>query len=174
MPLSAAVVASLAIACAGSAEDGTPSAKKDGGRPAVEKPPDATLRAGGLSQSGTLGSYTWKTVQADAFGVYVSDDAISVRRGEEVEFHIGGSPPSQVSLIVYEPRSPPSESSNGIVGWLFGPEAMNLATVARDDLQAQNEPAYRLDLPPGTYLLSLLVSWDEGQAGYGFHVNVTE
>ena len=136
------------------------------------EPPEATLSFGGRTVTGSLGSYCWSSVCADAaFPVDESGDFIPpdtktlvVPAGSEMVFDFGGEQPSSVSATAYSLNQREGSPSGGRDGM---PEGKRLRIES-----ANGQTRISGDLPPGTYLVDVFVRVREGDASYSYSVSV--
>jgi hypothetical protein len=146
-------------------EEETTVLKGEGNLP---RPPDSTLSYGGQEVKGTLGSYCWSyrstSVCADSIGPTIASKqkTLTVLPDSEMVFRYGGqNPPKTVEAGAY--------SLNELMNKKGG--------VVRYDhtLNTQGSGVQRTipaEMPPGEYVLDVLVEEQQNGADYYFHVMV--
>jgi hypothetical protein len=149
---------------------------KGGGR---VRPPDSTLSYGGQEVKGELGSYCWSRgssgLCADTAGVWPGRKrTLTVPSGSEVVFHFGGqAPPDRVNATA---SSPPDKVMASASPWPEkGASTASTAQNRRRSLKAHGSGVERtipVELPPGEYLLNVIVLTQQGDAGYAFRIMV--
>jgi hypothetical protein len=150
--------------------------KGGGGR---VRPPDSTLSYGGQEVKGELGSYCWSRgssgLCADTAGVWPGRKrTLTVPSGSEVVFHFGGqAPPDRVNATA---SSPPDKVMASASPWPEkGASTASTAQNRRRSLKAHGSGVERtipVELPPGEYLLNVIVLTQQGDAGYAFRIMV--
>jgi hypothetical protein len=139
-----------------------------GGAEGLPRPPDSTLSYGGREVKGALGSYCWSSgksgVCADtSFIVPPRKKTLTVPSGSEMVFRFGGqSPPDTVNVgavpLDKQARSTASANPN-----------------RSRSLKAHGSGVERtipLELPPGEYVISVVVIAPQGDASYFFRIMV--
>jgi hypothetical protein len=128
----------------------------------LNRPPDSTLSYGGREVTGKLGSYCWFSrasgVCADMVYPVVppKQQRLTVPSGSEMVFHYGG----QRSPKTMEATASPLGKKEG---------------GSRRSLKAQGSRVKRIipaELPPGEYVVEVLVKEQQGDVPYYFRVTV--
>ena len=143
------------------------------------RPPDSTLSYGGQEVKGAVGSYCWSRgssgLCADTAGVWPGRKrTLTVPSGSEVVFHFGGQgPPDRVNASA---SSPPDKVMASASPWPEkGASTASTAQNRRRSLKTLGsgvEKTIPVELPPGAYLLNVIVLTQQGDAGYAFRIMV--
>ena len=139
------------------------------GRGGLDRPPYSTLSYGGQEVRGSLGSYCWGDVCADAaYPVQPPKQTLTVPSGSEMVFRFGGQEsPDKVEISV-TPRDKYGKS----------PTASADSNLSRSlqTLGSGVERTIPVELPPREYVVSVYVEKSQpiglGQADYFFRVMV--
>jgi hypothetical protein len=131
----------------------------------LRRPPDSTLSYGGREVKGTLGAYCWSygntsgCVQMAWPLIPSKRKTLTVPSGSEMVFRYGGqSPPKMGELAAY----PLNKQKTG----LMRPDR---------SLKAHGSGVQRTipaELPPGEYVLEVLIKERQGDASYYFRIMV--
>jgi hypothetical protein len=145
------------------------------GEEGLPRPPDSTLSYGGREVKGLLGTYEWPSGQtrtaADApILIPRKQKTLTVPSGSEMVFRYGGqSPPKTVNAAAYtfDPIFDKKLRSLGI--------RANADYSSRRSLKVHGSGVERTipaELPPGEYVLEVLIKERQGDAAYYFRVMV--
>ncbi len=159
--------------------------KTAGGREVAEdqppyiEPPSATLKIAGQEQISGIGTYCWTkatgvktaiSLCGDTAGIITSPQPLSVRSPFTAHFHLPVREyPAELALTVIQVV--PDESRLVREG-----QWREWITTAGEQytLPLKRQPAIRLSLEPGLYVLHLFAQWqNQGDVSYGFLVNVS-
>lgn len=147
--------------------------EKTGGHELPE-PPGSTLSYGGETVTAGLGSYCWRFVCADTFGVPVSQEELTVPAGSALTFAYGGD--KLDALSVSAQRIGSKDRLRRMAGGSFlVPEYEAKAYEERLRLQArryENRARIDAELPAAEYAVEAFARFSGGDAFYGFHVVV--
>ena len=120
-----------------------------------------------------LGSYCWTTAGLDEVcdeqdGIVTTTPVLTTRSAESINVTgFGQYDPIEASAQLWtRPEDGTSDSANGTLRQRTGDAVVVPVAPGTDAI------AVTLDAPPGTYLLDLLVSYEEGKAEYGLQVDV--
>ena len=140
----------------------------------THRPPRSTLSFGARTVRGSLGTYCWPMVCADAaFPVDGSGDLIPpdtetlvVPTGSEMVFDLIGEAPSSVTATAYplDQGEGPAHDTEGNGGMPQGERLRVERTSGQTCISA--------DLPPGAYLVDVFVQVVQGDASYSYNVSV--
>lgn len=144
--------------------------------PAVQPfptPPPAYMLAGENRLQAGLGSYCWSEggqgLCIDTIGLPASQDTITLIQGIPFNFSFNARPSEPLKLSVYDlANTTLTETSGARMCQTCGQPLLEL------DLPPEQEPLLNVCLPTGNYLIALFGRWPQGDATYGFAVQVQE
>lgn len=139
-----------------------------------DKPPDARITYGDVSQQGALGSYCWGNACADEAGAPVPNGTIQVSSGDVIAFRFGGNEAIREAHVRAFPlegaKLVPAGKIQVMVGNGESDQAPKDLAVSID----AEEAMITADLPPGEYVMEVSLYMAPNQHGidasYGFHV----
>ncbi|HJM75397.1 MAG TPA: hypothetical protein QGI71_06000 [Dehalococcoidia bacterium] len=143
-----------------------------------DQPPAATARSGATSVAVGLGSYCWTSggagLCADSPGIVTGTEDLEVSRGEAVT--IGGAF-AQTEFALEDARIRPieGEAAEEAEEWRMWTPTMATWPSEWSALELEAvDGGLRLiaDLPAGRYLVSLALSFPQGDAGYGLILDI--
>ncbi len=157
---------------AGRTEDSSgPRDEADGHE--LPEPPGSTLSYGGETVSGALGSYCWVSVCTDAFGVPVSEEALTVPAGSTVTFAYGGRKLDSLSASAHRiGRGTHLEKVAGDAFLVPNDESIGYKTIRLQTRRSGERALIAAELPAGEYVVEAFARFPEGDAFYGFRVIV--
>lgn len=138
------------------------------------EPPGSTLSYGGETVEGGLGSYCWLMGGsggcADAFATILGEETLEAPAGATLSFAYRGKALDSLSVAAYRA---------GREGGGGDPEDNQFLPPSRGG-KAKDLPVRRsgtrarivADLPPGEYVLDVFARMPEGDASYGFRLNL--
>ena len=130
----------------------------------LPRPPDSTLSYGGQEVRGSLGSYCWGNMCADAvFFVPPRKQTLTVPSGSEMVFHYGGQ------------RSPDTVEATAFPLNKQGKSTASADPNLSHSLKARGSGIERTipaELPPREYVVDVFVIEPQGDASYVFRIVV--
>jgi hypothetical protein len=160
-----------------SATPSTASPSPESG-PSVE-PPQAVLEVAGQEQVSGIGSYCWSqptnddsamAVCADMIGTITPGEPLTVPAAFEARFRLAPEDTPAELVLWVRAVSPEEELGTDQEGWRAWPGIPG----ENYPLALEQEPALKLNLEPGLYVLDLFGRWETwGSASYGFLLEVT-
>jgi hypothetical protein len=141
------------------------------GEEGLPRPPDSTLSYGGREVKGLLGTYEWPSEFADApILIPRKQKTLTVPSGSEMVFRYGGQSPLKTvnaAAYIFDPIFDKKLRSLGI--------RANADYSSRRSLKVHGSGVERTipaELPPGEYVLEVLIKERQGDAAYYFRVMV--
>jgi hypothetical protein len=165
----------------GAAQD---SGSKDGSKPPEKtegsgssRPPQSTLSHGGETVTGALGTYCWSSdsggICADAVGIPVNEEALTVPAGATLTFAYGGKKLDSLSVSADRIGRGNQLERMGNVSVLVPDEgSKGYRTIRLQTRRFGNRAHVAVELPAGKYVVAAFVRVPQGDALYGFHVVV--
>ncbi|MQA00989.1 MAG: hypothetical protein GEU80_17020 [Dehalococcoidia bacterium] len=138
----------------------------------TDRPPHLVLWDGTTPATLELGTYCWTSMCVDAIGVITTPEVYAV--GEGAELRVDGLeapspepelPVTGISVTASVLPGEPVASDEGWQAWHPEGEPVTL-------LEGANAP-FTVDLEPGRYLISVVVTFDGGDALYGAVIEVS-
>ncbi len=155
----AAVIVALLLGPAAGAQTTSSTSTTALPSPPAPRPPDAFLASGSGEVKGDIQMFCWSepplALCADRFDPIDPANALTVQAG------------ASLTLRFDRPISP-----TGITVLRSDRPAFPFPTTARLDVPSGNPTQFILDVPPGTYFLSIVTDWAQGDATYVFEVDV--
>jgi hypothetical protein len=129
--------------------------------------PGTTATANGKTVEMGIGTYCWTSMCVDKTGA-VTKGALDVSRGDIVEVAVPqGTPPlREISATAFQAGTPVN-GDNGEQIWPFNSDTRDLST-GRDGTKVEVD----VDLPPGTWILTVGMYFERGDIAYGVVLNV--
>ena len=140
----------------------------------IPEPPGSTLSYGGETVDGGLGSYCWTMGGAggcaDAFAVVLEEEALEAPAGATLSFAYEGKALDSLGVAAYRA----DRESQG------GPRQDDTFLLPSGGGAAKHLPVRRFgtrarivaDLPAGEYVLDVFARMPQGDAFYGFRLNL--
>jgi hypothetical protein len=141
--------------------------------PGGSRPPQSTLSYGGETVSGALGTYCWVSVCADAVGIPVNEEALTVPAGSTLTFAYGGK--KLDSLSVSADRIGQGNHLEKIAGGsVLVPDegGKGYQEIRLQSSRSGTQARVAAELPAGKYVVAVFVRVPQGDALYGFRVVV--
>jgi len=166
---------------AGGRDGSEPPERTVGSEPADSsggsRPPESTLSYGNQSVTGELGSYCWSSnsggICADAAGIPVNEETLTVPAGSTLRFAYGGKKLDSLSISADRIGQGNHLEKMGGDSVLVPDEGSEGYRAIR--LQAHrfgNRAHVAAELPAGRYVVAAFVRVPQGDALYGFRVTV--
>jgi hypothetical protein len=160
------------------------SGSKDGSKPPEKtevsgssRPPQSTLSYGGETVTGALGTYSWSSdsgsICADAVGVPVNEETLTVPAGSTLTFAYGGKKLDSLSVSADRIGRGNHLERMGNVSVLVPNEgSKGYRTIQLQTHRFGNRAHVAAELPAGKYAVAAFVRVSQGDALYGFRVVV--
>jgi hypothetical protein len=148
------------------------------------RPPRSTLSYGGETVTGALGSYCWtstpsgddtlsSSICADAVGVPVNEETLTVPAGSTLTFAYGGKKLDSLSVSADRIGQGNHLERMGNVSFLVPNEGSKEDRTIRLQIHRFGDQAHvAAELPAGKYVVAAFVRVPQGDAVYGFRVVV--
>jgi hypothetical protein len=121
-------------------------------------PPSVRLVSGNETLEGVQGSSSWRGIARDRL-LEVPDRWLPQSIGQVLRFEADGPPEHEAFLTVYPEASIVLRSMTAIAGIQLDPR----------------KPSWRVELPPGRYVITLLRTWDSREdVVHAFGIQVLE
>jgi hypothetical protein len=153
--------------------DGSEASDGSGG----SRPPQSTLSYGGETVSGALGTYCWSSdsgaICADAVGIPVNEEALTVPAGSTLTFTYGGKKLDSLSVSADRIGQGNHLERMGNVSVLVPDEgSKGYQEIRLQSSRSGNRARVAAELPAGKYIVAVFVKVPQGDALYGFRVVV--
>ena len=141
------------------------------------RPPRSTLSYGGETVTGALGTYCWSSnsggICADAVGVPVNEETLTVPAGSTLTFAYGGKKLDSLSVSADRIGQGDHLERMGNVSFLVPNEGSKEDRTIRLQIHRFGDQAHvAAELPAGKYVVAAFVRVPQGDAVYGFRVVV--
>ena len=170
--LSAALVAgcsgdsNAASDTTGGTKTPNPPAAAPSGAPS-DNAPGTTATANGVTVDMGIGTHCWVRMCVDMIGP-ITKDTLTVARGDIIEVAVPQGAPALRDVNAFAFRaSTPTDLDSGAKAWPLGADSRDLST-GRDGTKVEVD----VDLPPGTWILSVGMFFEQGDISYGVVLEV--